>query len=326
MDTVFFLEGEVSFESIGNKLWSVLLQYFFTIVQYWHLPFIFSLPYIFVLFQRFFICKPSKNKARINEEYKLETIKTKDGATFQGIWKNDSEASDGILVYFHGNSDNCYSYLYMADAFCKHLDVSHVFIPDYRSFGESNTFLRPSDKQIEVDAEAAFSHAMDKRKDFNLQDCPIYLYGHSLGAYPALYLASKHPEITSVTIANPFYNLRSLVYTAAPFLLKWSFLLIYDTYPNNNLCKSLSKMSENNIRILILASKKDELVNYSRHAEKLFDILAKKNIDPEIYKIHVFESGSHNQMYKEEGFFLEFEGFIPTKKDSSSFSIRRNQL
>ena len=169
--------------------------------------------FAFIQIQRLFICKPSKTTVTLTAGYKAVTITTPDGATFEGIWRytESSTPVPGILVYFHGNSGSCYEYTYMAEAIAEHLGSFHIFMPDYRSFGKSNTLLRPSDAQVAIDAKAALEHVLDKKTELKMQngESPIYLYGHSLGTYAALSVIPKYNDkIDAVILVNPFSTIQ----------------------------------------------------------------------------------------------------------------------
>jgi len=79
----------------------------------------------------------------------------------------------------------------------------NVFLFSYRGYGKSTG--APSEKGLKVDAETAFQYILGREE---LRNCPIVLYGQSLGGAVAIYLADKHQgEVDALVVENTFTDM-----------------------------------------------------------------------------------------------------------------------
>lgn len=200
-------------------------------------------------------------------------IKTKDGIRLHGWWiPKDSAALTALVL--HGNTGNISDRLREADFF-RRLGMN-VFMMDYRGFGRSQKAAL-TDQAIYQDSEAAWAYLTQER---GIDPDTIILCGRSLGASPAIYLASRHLP-RAVILESGFLSLADVAQSRYPI------------FPAKFLLKSRFDMSEavKHVRssTLVVHSPDDKVVPYAEGL-KLYEALT---TDKEFLKI----SGPHNEGY-----------------------------
>ncbi len=121
------------------------------------------------------------------------------------FFPNDSTPK-GVVIYFHGNSDNVTRYAKHATNFTKH--GYEVWMPDYPTYGKTTgklaeeTFYRQA-KEVYKLAHSKFSADS------------IIVYGKSLGSGVASHIAANN-DCKALILETPFYSLPDLFRHYAP--------------------------------------------------------------------------------------------------------------
>ncbi|HJQ61705.1 MAG TPA: alpha/beta hydrolase [Burkholderiales bacterium] len=179
-------------------------------------------------------------------------ITTEDGEKIAGWWVPAAQAR-GTVLMFHGNAGNIshrLDYLRMFHA----LGYATLII-DYRGYGRSTG--SPSEAGTYRDAVAAWRHLTQQR---GIAGSDIVLFGESLGAAVASWLATRHTP-RALVLASPFTSVPDLgaqVYWFLPVRLISRFR--YD---------NLANLTEIKAPVLIAHSREDEIVPFA-HGERLY--------------------------------------------------------
>ncbi|HUV22879.1 MAG TPA: alpha/beta hydrolase [Gammaproteobacteria bacterium] len=171
---------------------------------------------------------------------------TEDKVRLHG-WFIPSDNARGTLLFFHGNAGNIAHRLDSIAIFNRmNLDV---FIFDYRGYGQSQG--RVSETGTYLDAEAAWSYLVETRA---IDADEIIVFGRSLGASIAAWLASRHRP-AALILESSFSSVPSMAQRLYPFLpVKWLASFSYDTrqYVSHIECP-----------LLVAHSKDDEIIPYA---------------------------------------------------------------
>jgi fermentation-respiration switch protein FrsA (DUF1100 family) len=205
---------------------------------------------------------------------------TKDDIKLHG-WYIPNESAEKTILFFHGNAGNVSHRLESIDIFNR-LGLN-VFIIDYRGYGQSEGKI--TEKGSYRDAEAAWHYLVDTR---GIDEGQIILFGRSLGASVAAWLASKHAP-SALIIESGFTSVPSMGQRLYPFLpVRWLAHFKYDTM---NYVQSVS------CPVLVAHSKDDEIIPYDEGL-KIFDAASEP-------KTFLEMRGGHN-----DGFFVSGKSYI----------------
>ncbi|HSF47562.1 MAG TPA: alpha/beta hydrolase [Burkholderiales bacterium] len=212
----------------------------------------------------------------IGLSYERVSLETEDGLRLQG-WFIPAPEARGVLLFLHGNAGNISHRLDSIRIFHK-LRLS-VLIFDYRGYGESEG--EPSELGTYLDAEAAWRHLTQDR---GVSADKIVLFGRSLGASIAAYLASRL-EPAALIVESTFTSVPDLAQELYPFLpARWLSRFRYDT---REYLRATSRP------VLIVHSPNDEIIPYA-HGEALYAAAASPK---HLLKIH----GGHNDGFLASG-------------------------
>jgi uncharacterized protein len=162
-------------------------------------------------------------------------------------WFIPSENARGTLLFFHGNAGNI-SHRLDSIAIFNRMNLD-VFIFDYRGYGQSQG--RVSETGTYLDAEAAWSYLVETR---GIDANKIIVFGRSLGASIAAWLASRHRP-AALILESSFSSVPSMARRLYPFLpVEWLAKFSYDTrqYVGRIACP-----------LLVVHSKNDEIIPYA---------------------------------------------------------------
>lgn len=206
------------------------------------------------------------------------------------LFKNSN--SNYLVIYCHGNSGNIIEFNHGLDVLYKFGSI--VFF-DYRGYGKSEGY--PSEKGLYKDVYNVWKFYVEQLK-YNPKN--IILWGMSLGCSVSLWLGQYiiknfsnkyYPKL--IIAQSGFYNLEEIsktIFRFAPYLLVYKF--------NNN---QYIKNIDGKIPIILLHSKKDEMIEYNHSIKLLQD---KKNC-------HFCEiRGSHNDNKHTEESLLLIKKFL----------------
>lgn len=117
----------------------------------------------------------------------------------------------GIVIYFHGNTENVNRYAKYASNFTKH--GYEVLMPDYPTYGKSAGELTEDNMYRQAKEVYKLAHS-------RFPAAHIIVYGMSLGTGVASYLAAKE-DCAQLILETPYYNIPDLFSAYAP---------VYPTY------------------------------------------------------------------------------------------------
>lgn len=119
-----------------------------------------------------------------------------------------SEASDVLLLFFHGNGETAADYDSLASLYTD-CGVS-FWITDYRGYGRSTG--TPSFSAMLRDAEAVLADVPRVAAVLDRQFARTIVMGRSLGSAPAIHVAATQPEfVKGLILDSPYANGPALV-------------------------------------------------------------------------------------------------------------------
>lgn len=179
-------------------------------------------------------------------------VVTEDGERLHAWWV-PAEHARGTVLILHGNAGNISHRIDYLQMF--HRLAYSTFIVDYRGYGRSTG--SPSEEGTYRDALASWRHLTEQR---GVRPGDIVLYGESLGAAVASWLAVRHPP-RALVLASAFTSATDLgaqVYWFLPVRL-----ISRIGYDN------LANLRKIRAPVLIAHSRDDDIVPFS-HGERLF--------------------------------------------------------
>ena len=192
-----------------------------------------------------------RTPADIGAEYQDVWIETADNVKVHG-WYVPGD-SDHVLLFFHGNAGNISHRLESIRHFLQ-LGLS-VMIIDYRGYGQSEG--RTTEQGIYQDADTAWRFLVETR---GVPQEKIVLFGRSMGASAAAYLAAHHRPLALI-VESSFTSVPDIAGEYYPWLpVRW--------------LSRLRHATENFVRdagspVLVIHSRDDEIVPF-RHGEAIF--------------------------------------------------------
>lgn len=199
---------------------------------------------------------PSREVIATPEEvglaYEPVTIVTEDGVSLDG-WFIPARQSRGVLLFFHGNAGNI-SHRFDSLKIFNELGLATLIL-DYRGYGRSQG--RPSEEGTYHDANAAWRYLTEQRR---IAGEDIVLFGRSLGAAIAAYLATKHTP-RALIIESAFTSVPDIAAEVYPFLpARWLARFHYNTKAH---LRSVS------CPVLVVHSRDDDIIPFA-HGRRLF--------------------------------------------------------
>ena len=213
---------------------------------------------------------------RIGLKYQDVQFVTEDNINLHG-WFIPNHAAKGTLLFFHGNAGNISHRLESIDIF--HRLELNVFIIDYRGYGQSEG--KVSEQGTYRDAVAAWDYLTQTR---GLNAKQVIIFGRSLGASIASWLASKHTP-AALIIESGFSSVPSVAKRIYPFLpVSW---LTYFKYDTRNYVKSIA------CPVLVAHSSSDDIIPFDEGRE-IFDAAPEP-------KLFLEMRGGHNDGFMVSG-------------------------
>ena len=187
----------------------------------------------------------------IGADYTDVAIRTSDGVTLHGWYVTGD--SDRVLLFFHGNAGNISHRLESVRQFLQ-LGLS-VLIIDYRGYGQSEG--RTTEQGIYRDADAAWRYLVETR---GTPQERIVVFGRSLGASAAAYLASRYQPLALI-VESSFTSVPDIADEYYPWLpVRWLSRLRHPTR---------DFVGETDAPVLVIHSRDDEIVPF-RHGEAIY--------------------------------------------------------
>ncbi len=207
-------------------------------------------------------------------------IVAEDGVRLHG-WYIPADDRRGVVLFSHGNAGNMSHRLDSIKIF-NDLGLD-VLIFDYRGYGESDG--SPSEQGTYKDGDAVWRYLTEYRA---IADAEIIVFGRSLGAAIATYIASEHTP-GGLIVESGFTSVPDLAAKIYPWLpVRWLTRIIY---PN---AERLQKVSS---PVLVIHSRDDEIIPFDQ-GQMLFNLAHEPKSFLEL-------RGGHN-----EGFLLSGQHYI----------------
>ena len=179
--------------------------------------------------------------------YETVDILTEDGVSLHA-WHVPAREPRGVVLFFHGNAGNISHRLDSLKIF-NDLNLS-TLIFDYRGYGQSEG--KVSERGTYRDAEAVW-HYLTKQR--GIPPSQIILFGRSLGAAIATYLASRQRP-AALIIESGFVSVPELAAQLYPWLpVRW---LARFKYPSGEYLNAVSAP------VLIIHSRDDEIIPFAQ--------------------------------------------------------------
>ena len=212
-----------------------------------------------------------RTPAAIGAGYRDVSRQTNDGVRRHG-WYVPGD-SGRVLLFFHGNAGNISHRLESIRQFLQ-LGLS-VLIVDYRGYGQSEG--RTTEQGIYRDAEAAWRYLTETG---DTPEGNIVLFGRSMGASAAAYLATRHRPLALV-VESSFTSVPDIAAEYYPWLpVRWLSRLRHSTE---------AFVRQADCPVLVIHSRDDEIVPF-RHGEAIFAAAQEPRTLLEI-------RGSHNDAF-----------------------------
>jgi fermentation-respiration switch protein FrsA (DUF1100 family) len=180
-------------------------------------------------------------------------IVTEDGVKLDA-WYVPAQQPRGVVLFFHGNAGNISHRLDSLRIFnALNLDT---LIFDYRGYGRSEG--KVSEQGTYRDGEAAWRYLREKR---GIAAAEIVLFGRSLGAAIAAYVASRHTP-GALLLESGFVSVPDMAAALSPWMPARRLARI--KYPTGEYLKAVS------CPVLIVHGRDDEIIPFDQ-GRKLFE-------------------------------------------------------
>ncbi|KAJ9141115.1 hypothetical protein P3X46_031690 [Hevea brasiliensis] len=163
------------------------------------------------------------------------------------------------LLYSHGNAADLGQMHELFIELRAHLRVN-IMSYDYSGYGASSG--KPSEFNTYCDIEAVYNCL---KKDYEVKQEDLILYGQSVGSGPTLHLASRLQRLRGVVLHSAILSGIRVLYP-----VKMTFW--FDIY------KNIDKIRLVNCPVLVIHGTNDDIVDWS-HGKRLWE-LAKEKYDP----------------------------------------------
>ena len=186
---------------------------------------------------------------QLPDDIKEIVVETDDRISIYGLYLA-SEASDKILIYFHGNAGNIYhripALIRLHNAGLNVLGVS------YRGYGKSGG--APSEEGIYADGEAMYSYVTE---ELGFKPQNVILFGRSVGSTVAVNLAQQH-EAAGLILITPLTSAKAVARVSGLSLIA---PLAGDAFNN------LKKIRKISMSLLVIQGSDDRVIPFSMGKE-----------------------------------------------------------
>jgi pimeloyl-ACP methyl ester carboxylesterase len=164
--------------------------------------------------------------------------------------------TEKVILYFHGNGGRNYN---MVVNLYNEGKGYHIFSPAYPGYHENDGNL--DQVSLEETALESYKFLVEEKK---IKEENIIILGHSLGGYPATYLASQKPKANKLVLINAFSSGQSLCFDS------FSIFCVFG-YGHLNTASYASNVT---IPVNQFAFSKDLVIKFGEQ-KKLFDYFGK---------------------------------------------------
>jgi pimeloyl-ACP methyl ester carboxylesterase len=131
-------------------------------------------------------------------------------STGQVFWREAGDSENPIVIFLHGSWDDSNQWAKIIEPLSKNF---HCFAIDLLGFGNSTAIETPSSIEMEVDCLHQFVTALKLR--------PVYLVGHSLGAWIAISYTLKYPDLVQGVVGISPEGLSLIYWQQYSQFTKW---------------------------------------------------------------------------------------------------------
>ncbi len=213
-----------------------------------------------------------------SESFEEFDLKAPDGGLLNALYF-PVENAKGLILYYHGNAGNLDRWGKIVSYFPP--QGYAVIVMDYRGYGKSQG--KRNEQTLRQDALLFYQYA----RDLGFEEEEIIVYGRSLGASIATYVASQR-QPSQLVLETPFYNLTDVAQHRFPFLPVQK-LLKY-RFPSDQFIKSVD------CPVTIFHGTEDQVVPIDS-GKKLYDAIGDNPA-----RFYTIEGGRHNNL-------IEFDSF-----------------
>jgi len=176
----------------------------------------------------------------------------------------------------------------------------NVLAYDYRGYGQSSG--KANEVGLKIDANTIMEFIKTHKI---IRDCPLILYGRSLGGAVAIYIASQnYPIVQGVILENTFLSIRKTIPHIFPFL-KYAVRLCHQVWDSES---DIVKVN-NDVKMLFLSAQLDEIVP-PEHMDTLYKISGDR-----YKKFVLFEGAHHNDTTLYPGYWDIINDFLQVIED-----------
>ena len=239
----------------------------------------------------------SLSNAVIPDSLREEVTFSSDGETLYGFYVRQVDSLSvephPVILYHHGNDENI-SYFWPRVELLWRAGFS-VFIYDYKGYGRSGG-KSETEESLLSDARSALNHVLSREEVDSTQ---IVQYGLSLGAVPAIHLATDYPSLAVIAEAA-YHSGEAIVQSGTLLNIPGGYLLEGDF---NN----AQRIGRINTKLLMLHGVQDDFIPIDRHGDPLFE----QAVNPKRY-IRVEGAGHSDipQVLGEQAYIDIITGFI----------------
>ena len=215
------------------------------------------------------------------DQYTLQqrNIETEDGEILNS-WFLERPDAQATVIYFGGNGFLMVKSRPLISAYS---DIPvNLILFDYRGYGVSTG--SPSVQGVHTDAEAIFNETITR---FGGENHPVYLHGHSMGAFLAAYLAEQH-TVAGYILESPITEVRGWTRKFVPWVLRP--FVRFDIDLNIAEQNNLERVSQIEHPLLIIGGTYDNVTPLWM-AEEIYN--ASTSPEKELVKI---AGGTHNDL------------------------------
>lgn len=203
--------------------------------------------------KKVFLTQFSKDR-KYEVEHEVVNFENKAGNRIEAIYVKNTDANK-VVLYLHGQGGTVAGHLERMARIYK------VFSPSYPGYGNSEG--KPTIANIEETADLA----LNELNKMGFRNGDIIVLGHSLGGYPAVYLASKYPDLDRVILVNTFDSIQKLAQER---------YIVLGRVFGGGIFNTLKLAPKTRARILQFHSTEDTYIKF-KHGKNLFDHLASPN-------------------------------------------------
>lgn len=133
---------------------------------------------------------PAASAAAVGERYEAHSVPARGGDLRVGVWEPEGGAAAATVVLVHGITASHLSWATVARV----LPDVRILAPDLRGRGRSRELPGPYGMPTHADDVAAVIEALAG------DAAPVPVVGHSMGAFVAMVLADRHPDLVSTLL------------------------------------------------------------------------------------------------------------------------------